>query len=273
MSQRPDHGPAVPSHLSAPTYAPPVPEITSSSLSETASLFVSAADNKALDDQTAEKLQASDFMSLMRDFAEGRKDVQGEEVVDARIRQGWDTSREGEEGWAQAFADGQTSVDIGKGKSRDWTGGLESLSINRPDVDTRAPRSVHFPPEASPYTTLSDAELQRATAVPSSSFSWEEDMNDDEAQEAFQFYNGPPRTQRRHRSQVQLEAELQKMIDGWDEVGGVGTEARVKRYEFQAANPWLDEKWVESRMATSMAGDDQSQVRSSRHWPSFGLEG
>lgn len=234
-----------PSHSAAPTYAAPTPEVTSSSLAQTASLLVDAtSDRSALDQETAEKLRSSDFMALMRDFAEGRKDVHGEEVVDARIREGWASSREGDEGWAQDFSRG------GKSKARDLSGALEDLSLS----GRASPgRSVHFLPDiASPYTTMSDAELRAATAIPAaSSMRWEEDMNDDQAQEAFLFYNGPPQAQQRNHTAIN---DREGQVDGLSlDVG------QTPSYVFQKANPWQDERFAQAQRAAALDAD--SQVR------------
>jgi hypothetical protein len=248
-SSAPSQVAQAPAHAAAPTYAAPTPEATSSSLAQTATLLVDAtSDRGTLDQETAEKLRSSDFMALMRDFAEGRKDVYGEEIVDARVREGWASSREGDEGWAQDFSRGTVG---GKGKARDLSGALEDLSLGG---RTSPGRSVHFGPDIhSPYTSMSDADLRAATVIPASSMRWEEDLNDDQAQEAFLFYNGPPQAQRSGAQSSGREAELDGLaLDA-------GQSQAASAYVFQKANPWQDESFAEAQRAAALDAD--SQVR------------
>lgn len=238
-----------PLQAAAPTYAAPIPETTSSSLAQTAALLVDATSNRgALDHETAEKLGSSDFMALMRDFAAGRKDVHGEEVVDARVREGWASSREGDEGWAQDFSRG---IYGSKGKARDLSGALEDLSLS---ARTSPGRSVHFPNDiASPYTTLSDADLRAATSIPASSMRWEEDLNDDQTQEAFFYYNGPLQAQQgRTRPDGSETAPEDVAFDA-------AQTQSAHSYVFQKANPWQDERFAQAQRAAALDAD--SQVR------------
>lgn len=86
----------------------PHPDVATTSLSETASILLNHVDGNASTASAEEsvKFQNSAFMGLMRSFADGTADVQGEDVIATQPKQvSRSTAREGEEGWAQSFSE------------------------------------------------------------------------------------------------------------------------------------------------------------------------
>jgi hypothetical protein len=108
--------------------------------------------NSSSPDQAA-KFQKSAFMGLMRQFKDGSADVKGEELVQQQPSA--TTTREGEEGWAQAFSTSQgdrtaggtmSSIDKGKGRARDQS----SWSNEFLDASTSSASTRHH--ESHPYS-------------------------------------------------------------------------------------------------------------------------
>lgn len=120
--------------------------MTSSSLAETATLLLDSVNEQtASSPDQAVKFQNSAFMGLMRQFKDGSADVKGEELVQQQATS--PISREGEEGWAQAFSTPQSDrtaggtmngVDKGKGRAQDQDWSKEFL-----DASTSASTTTH----------------------------------------------------------------------------------------------------------------------------------